>query len=438
MSVRLAHAQIRFIVYKKLISPSGERIGLIFLIDESVRPELIEKEIISLNHIANMMITNSLQEQRNLHLMRVADRALRIDRMIRVVSEAESCADGLVNLLETLCHFHSADFGQVWRLAESDKTLIEIGRYQRDHQTEHAWQAIESLSVLENMTLDSIRRNKPHFIKLPQIGKFEETSDADVRTFSGHVFLPIWAHLQRFGISLAFVDNKVDLDAVVADIISLSDTIRPTLFRKIEDEKLRATLKQMEDERLGMTPNEINNDKPIPTQGPGPQFAINNNGRIIEERIQSPVTSDNNNDRIQQILPFLRQSAADLASRLSRNANAFPELARDVENYKKEIDMPMSNISWGMVWCLGVRLEAFGNAVERNTIGQLGPTLDDPVIASLNSLRFLHYPLIQATSEGVQLQEQADRLDLTKDEQKKLREVAIALAENFKTRRKPY
>ena len=117
----LEHPRLRFLTYMKLISPGGERVGFICLLDEDARSGLTEAQVASLGHIASMIMADRQREQRHLHLMHVADRALRVDRMLRLVSDAASCADALSNLLEALCQFHGATVGQIWQLIRPDK-----------------------------------------------------------------------------------------------------------------------------------------------------------------------------------------------------------------------------------------------------------------------------------------------------------------------------
>src|SRR5208282_4656826 len=85
----------RFVAYMKLMTSGGERMGSICLLDEKSRPGLSESQIVSLGHIASMIIADRQREQRHLHLMHVADRAMRVDRMLRLVSDAGSCAEAL-------------------------------------------------------------------------------------------------------------------------------------------------------------------------------------------------------------------------------------------------------------------------------------------------------------------------------------------------------
>jgi diguanylate cyclase (GGDEF)-like protein len=234
-----AFEHFRFLVHLKLISPGGEHVGFICLLDEESWPGLTEAQIASLGHIASMITADRQREQRHRHLMHVADRALRVDRMLRLVSDAASCADALTSLLEALCHFHGAAVGQILRLIDPDKPLVEISRYHQDQETGSAFQAIEPLIALTEMTMGAIRRNKPNTIKFSHFEAPEGPGDPSASGFVSHVCIPVWVQQQRFGISLAFATDEVDLDSVVADITALADTIRPALFQKVTEERMR-------------------------------------------------------------------------------------------------------------------------------------------------------------------------------------------------------
>jgi diguanylate cyclase (GGDEF)-like protein len=233
------HPRLRFLIYMRLISPGGEPVGFICMLDEAARAGLTEAQFTSLGHIASMVTADRQREQRHLHLMHVADRALRVDRMLRLVSDAGTCADALTNLLEALCHFHGAAVGQIWQLIQPGKPLLEISHYHHDEQVGAAYQAIEPLFALHEMTTEAIRRNKPHAINFSQVDTLDGPGGPEEHQFSGHVCIPIWVHQQRFGISVAFTTDNAELDSVAADIASLGDTIRPVLFQKVTEERMR-------------------------------------------------------------------------------------------------------------------------------------------------------------------------------------------------------
>jgi diguanylate cyclase (GGDEF)-like protein len=239
MTAAQDHLGIRFLANMQLISPGGQQVGYICLLDRSARSNLTEAEIASLGHVASLVMADRRRAQRHLHLMHVADRALRVDEMLRLVSSAASCAEGLTKLLEALCHFHGAAVGQIWQLVHSDEPLVEISHYHQDQQTGTTYQAMESLVDLNSAIADAIRRNRPHALKLSEFKTVEGFGDASTRVFAEHVCVPIWVQQQRFGISLTFTTENAELDAVVADIASLGDTIRPALFQKVTEERLR-------------------------------------------------------------------------------------------------------------------------------------------------------------------------------------------------------
>ena len=224
-------AKLRFAVHMALTSPGGERAGFILLLDEGRLTGLTEAGAASLARVASMIMADRQREQRHLHLMHVADRALRVDRMLRLVSEAESCADGLTSLLEALCRHHAAAAGQIWRLTEPGQPLTEVSRYRR-HAACSGPAETGPLSALHAATAETIQRNVPLAMALNQ-------EDDGGIGLSAHVCIPIWVQQQRFGIALAFTAGHADLEAVAADIASLSYTIRPALIHKVTEERIR-------------------------------------------------------------------------------------------------------------------------------------------------------------------------------------------------------
>ncbi len=237
-STAIEHLGLRFLCHLKLLSSGGERIGFICVLDKNPRSSLTEAQVASLEHVSSMILADRRREQRHLHLMHVADRALRVDRMLRLVSEASSCADALTSLLEELCRFHGAAVGRIWQLIRPDQPMHEISRYDQDSADGGSWLA-ELMLALGAMTTEAIRRNEPHAISFSQPKSSGQLQDGVASGFPSQVCVPIWVQQQRFGISLAFMAEHSDLDAVVADIASLGDTIRPALFHKVTEERIR-------------------------------------------------------------------------------------------------------------------------------------------------------------------------------------------------------
>ncbi len=231
--------RLRFLCHLKLLSPGGERVGFICVLDRNPRRDLTKAKKTSLEQIAGMVVADRRREQRHLHLMHVADRALRVDRMLRLVSEAATCANALTDLLEELCRFHGAAIGRIWQLIRANEPMHEVSRYDLDGHIADSPQFIEPMLALNAMTMEAIRQNEPHSIDFTRDKSFKWSQDAVASSFFGQVCVPIWVQQQRFGLSFAFTSYDVDLDAVMADIASLADTIRPALFRKVTEERIR-------------------------------------------------------------------------------------------------------------------------------------------------------------------------------------------------------
>jgi hypothetical protein len=136
--------------------------------------------------------------------------------------------------------------------------------------------------------------------------------------------------------------------------------------------------------------------------------------------------SGNHIGRIQQFLPLVRRAADDLADTL--NSNQFTLLCRNLADYRAAIAADAAEIPWGVVFGLGVRLANATDAAQRQIEDRLLPALEDPALEALQSLNMLHGSLIMATAEGRELEEQADRLQMTREQQAALRIDAAAIA----------
>lgn len=171
--------------------------------------------------------------------------------------------------------------------------------------------------------------------------------------------------------------------------------------------------------------------EPVPPQAAGPHFGIGITGRIANVEPSAIDVGGNDTRRTQQLLPLVREAADDLAALLTSKSNAFIELSRVLTQYRAAISESASNTPWGLIWGLGVRLEETAAATERKIVDRIEPEMDDAPLAALQALRTLHAPLILASAEGRELQEQADLLRMTREEQVALRGDAVALSDNL-------
>lgn len=169
----------------------------------------------------------------------------------------------------------------------------------------------------------------------------------------------------------------------------------------------------------------------LPLQGAGPHFGLSVSGKIASTPAANIDQSGNDLNRINQLLPLIRECADEFLATSGSLGNQYPTLFRDVGRYKQLILKKVELIEWGTLWGIGVKLETSTASAERKVADRLAPELEDEPLTALQSLRNLHAPLILATAEGRELQEQADRMRMTRGEQEALRDAAVALSEGL-------
>jgi hypothetical protein len=134
--------------------------------------------------------------------------------------------------------------------------------------------------------------------------------------------------------------------------------------------------------------------EPIPPQGPGPHFTLSPDLRIALAPPAEIDAEGNNLARIRQLLPPIRQAAADLAGNL--NPNIHPELARIVAQYQEALGSESEAVPWGLLFGLGVRLQNAASAAGRDILDRMREPLEDAVQEALDSVLTLHGPLNSA------------------------------------------
>ncbi len=170
--------------------------------------------------------------------------------------------------------------------------------------------------------------------------------------------------------------------------------------------------------------------EPIPAQGAGSHFVLTPDLRIALAP-PSEIDADGNNlRRIRQLLPLVRQAAADLAGHL--NPNAQPELARIVIDYQAAIAGEPEMIVWGVVFGLGIMLEHAATAAEGDVTDSMLPPIEAPAKAALGSMLTLHGPMVLATKDGRELTRQADEFRSTREQRVELRKEAETVVRSLK------
>ena len=236
---------LRFLAHLPLLSSEGDRLGFLCVLDPAPRAGLTDTQAGALGDIAGLVAAARAREGRLARLAHATGHALRADRMLRLVAEAATCAEALTSLLGELCRHHGAAVGRIWQLTQPDERLVEVSRFHGDGPDEHPYYRqppTAPVTCSNSMTAGAIRRNQPHAVIYSQVEQPERFALLAAAVASGlaaQVSYPIWVQDQRFGVALAFSTERTDLAEVVADIASLANAIRPALFRKVAEERIR-------------------------------------------------------------------------------------------------------------------------------------------------------------------------------------------------------
>ena len=237
---RLAAAGIRFVAVLPLPALEDETPGWLAVLDTDPRPGLSAQQLAGLRDVAAMAAAVCVQERRQAALAEMTRRAVRADRMLRLVSEAVTFEDALTSLLGELCRHHGAPAGRIWKLTLPDGSMVEVSRFNtHEYYTQPPDAPVRSGN---SMTATAIAKNEPQTVIYSQVaqrGQFVLMEAAIKSGLASQVSYPIWVQDQRFGVSLAFDTEREDLESIVADIASLANTIRPALFRKVTEERIR-------------------------------------------------------------------------------------------------------------------------------------------------------------------------------------------------------
>ncbi len=242
--VRLAGGELarrcglRSLLHMKLMSPGGDCIGFVCAADTASRDTFTDADFTPMSEIAHMLLADRQRGLRHHHMIQVANRALRVDRLLRLVADSSTAVEALADVLEEVCRFYGASAGRIWQWMRAGDSLREVGFYDADLPDEPT--AVTTQRVVFNPPIvRAIRRHEPHSTRFIPPGPATSREVPITPAIRGQVCVPIGVQQQRFAIVVAFAGERPDLELVMADISALADSIRPALFRKVSEDKIR-------------------------------------------------------------------------------------------------------------------------------------------------------------------------------------------------------
>lgn len=226
-----------------ILGEDGSELGCLTVLGDLPAPLSVDRA--SLQDVAALVAHGLEADRRCAGLERSALVSARADRMLHLVAEAGSYMDALKSMLRELCQHHGAVVGRIWRLSVATGVMDEISRYNDDKldlSSYYRQPPTVPITTSTSITAQAILTNEPLAVTYSAVVDRERYSLINAAIASGlkcQVSYPIWLQDERFGISFAFQTERTDLDAILADIASLANTIRPALFRKVTDERIR-------------------------------------------------------------------------------------------------------------------------------------------------------------------------------------------------------
>jgi len=173
----------------------------------------------------------------------------------------------------------------------------------------------------------------------------------------------------------------------------------------------------------------------LPAQGIGPHFLIKE-GLISFAPPSALDAAGNHIGRLDQIHPLLTDAASNLVSSISAGNIPHAQLFNISNRYLEAIRRPLQDIQFAQLFGYGLRLQNAAAAARRQIADRDLPELTDAQQEALDSVLDLHGPFILSSAEGSALISDAERYQLTRDQQAELQEAAVAISKSLESSEK--
>lgn len=155
----------------------------------------------------------------------------------------------------------------------------------------------------------------------------------------------------------------------------------------------------------------------LPAQGPGPHFAVRENGFVAYAPPDALDRKGNNIARLRGLHQPLANAANELNAAFGVKSNAiYPALSHRAKAYADIIAQPLESIDFNLLYAAGLRLENARAASERGVKDGIVPPLEDHQFEVLKSLSDLHSLFITGTVEGQELLADSERFEMTRED----------------------
>ena len=234
---------IRFAACLPLTSSRGENLGVLCVLDVRPRARLSDDHADALAELATLAVRMLERQVAAEAELRSSRGAARIEQFEAAVNRAQSCEAALSSMLVGLCKPHRATAGFVGKMGTASRVMQEVCHYKDDSGLGDyfARSAAMALTPSTSQAAMAIQTGTPRILvfrgdeAVP--GPFGEgLAGGGVRA---ELVQPVHLLDERFGIVLLFDPARDDLDAVAEDVATMVRTVRPALYRKAAERRMR-------------------------------------------------------------------------------------------------------------------------------------------------------------------------------------------------------
>ena len=285
---------LRFVACVPLTGAKGESLGVLAVMDVRPRARLSDEHADALADLA-MLATGMLERAAEAEAQARSTRGTaRTEQIDAAVIRAQSCELALAAMLVSLCKHHGATAGFVGKLAGSSRVMQEVCHYNDESGLGDYFARTAALAVTPETSQAAlaIHSGTPRTLVFSGADALtgHPTMAEAIRTgLRAEVIQPVHLLDEKFGIVLMFDSVTHDLEAIAADVDGMVRMVRPALYRKAAERRMRL---------LGTALDRANDAVLITEAGPlgasGPRIVYANasfcreSGYALEEIIGQP------------------------------------------------------------------------------------------------------------------------------------------------------
>ena len=239
---------LRFVACLPLTGARGEVLGALCAMDVRPRARLSDDHADGLADLAALgtrMLERTAEAEADLRSSRGTARTEQIEA---AVIRAQTCELALAGMLMNLCKHHRATAGFVGKLASSSRVMQEVYHYTDDSSFGDyvARTAAAAATPETSHAAMAIQNGTPRTLVYSPAGGQNRISNAipgnaeAIRSgLRAEIIHPVHLLDDRFGVVLLFDSVRADIDAVADDVAATVRLVRPALYRKAAERRMR-------------------------------------------------------------------------------------------------------------------------------------------------------------------------------------------------------